>query len=114
MCLLWDGSVVRTAAVGSPRHTAVGRQPAMEGASAGRAAVLGGRGLTRRLLPAVVGPQPAGAVLVLVLVLGPRCRAEQSAGLAPLLAQPRAEHRRMTLLISPAQKYGAQGILMDL
>lgn len=112
MCLLWHGSVVRTAAVGSPRHTAVGRQPVMEGASAGRAAVLGGRGLTRRLLPAVVGPQPAGAVLV--LVLGVRCRAEQSAGLAPLLAQPRAEHRRMTLLISPAQKYGAQGILMDL
>lgn len=38
----------------------------MEGASAGRAAALGGRGLTHRLLPAVVAPQPAGAVLVLV------------------------------------------------
>lgn len=37
----------------------------MEGASRGRAAVLGGRGLTCLLLPAVAAPQPAGAVLVL-------------------------------------------------
>lgn len=61
---------------GHPWHTAVGRQPAMEGASAGRAAVLGGRGLTRRLLPAVVAAQPAGAVLVLVLGGAVQSRAE--------------------------------------
>lgn len=45
------------------------------------------------------------------------CGAEQSraeCGSAPFPAQPRADCWHMTLVISPAQKRSAQGILMDL
>lgn len=42
------------------------------------------------------------------------CGAEHSGGSAPFPAQPRADCWHMTLVISPAQKHSAQGILMDL
>lgn len=42
------------------------------------------------------------------------CGAGQNAGSAPFPAQPRADCWHMTLVISPAQKRSAQGILMDL
>lgn len=103
MCLPWDGSTGCTAAVGG--QTACG-----EGRLCGQGHCAEGRGLTRLLLPAAAAPREQCWCRCRAV----RCGAEQSAGSAPLPAQPRAKHRRMTLLISPAQKCSAEGILMDL
>lgn len=121
--------MAHTAAVGQPGTPGAHSLPG--GCPAGRAAVPG-TGLTHWLLPAVVAPQPQGRCRCWCRCwrrcwCWHRCwcccwcwqwcwavRIRAEPWLSSFPTQPGAKRRRVTLLISRAQKCSAQGILMDL